>query len=251
MTNHSAALSARSKGGIFFRSPNTVPSMTTPHTDSPVPVRQPKAESFLDWFHVNSRLVGIGAAVVLVAVAGAWYYQVANTRKLQNADKQLLMAKQSLAPGNANLPLAESDLKKVADRYAGTPAGTEAGMLLAQLKLEKGDNQGAVTYLQQLGERVTSGPNAASARALLGDALSQLGKAAEAAAEYERAASLTEMSNERGFLLAKAGHAYMAGGKNAEARRIWESLANAEGSPALAAEARVRLGELVATGVKS
>lgn len=225
--------------------------MTTPQTDSPAPVRQPKAESFLDWFHVNSRLVSIGAAVVLVAAGGAWYYQVANTRKLQNADRQLLMAKQSLAPGNANLPLAESDLKKVADRYAGTPAGTEAGMLLAQLKLEKGDNQGAVTYLQQLGEKVTSGPNAASARALLGDALSQLGKPAEAAAEYERAASFTEMPNERGFLLSKAGHAFMAAGKNAEARRIWEGLANAEDSPALAAEARVRLGELVASGVRS
>lgn len=225
--------------------------MTTPQTDSPAPVRQPKAESFLDWFHVNSRLVSIGAAVVLVAVGGAWYYQVASTRKLQNADKQLLMAKQSLAPGNANLPLAESDLKKVADRYAGTPAGTEAGMLLAQLKLEKGDNQGAVTYLQQLGEKVKSGPNAAAARALLGDALSQLGKSADAAAEYERAASLTTMPNERGFLLAKAGHAFMDAGKSADARRIWEGLATSEDSPALAAEARVRLGELVASGVRS
>ena len=225
--------------------------MTTPQTDSPAPVRQPKAESFLDWFHVNSRLVSIGAAIVVVAVVGAWYYQVANTRKLQNADKQLLMAKQSLAPGNANLPLAESDLKKVADRYVGTPAGTEAGMLLAQLKLEKGDNQGAVTYLQQLGEKVTSGPNAASARALLGDALSQLGKPAEAAAEYERAATLTEMPNERAFHLGKAGHAFMAAGKNADARRIWEGLANSQDSPALAAEARVRLGELVASGVRS
>jgi len=224
--------------------------MTTPQTDSPAPVRQPKAESFLDWFHVNSRLVSIGAAVVVIAVAGAWYYQVANTRKLQNADKQLLMAKQALAPGNANLPLAESDLKKVADRYAGTPAGAEAGMLLAQLKLEKGDNQGAVSYLQQLGDKVKSGPNAAAARALLGDALSQLGKPAEAAAEYERAATLTTMPNERGYLLAKAGHAFMAAGKNADARRIWEGLATSEDSPAVAAEARVRLGELVASGVK-
>jgi predicted negative regulator of RcsB-dependent stress response len=225
--------------------------MTTPDTGSPSPARQPKAESFLDWFHINTRLVTVGAVVVLAGVVGAWYYQTAKTRKLQNADKQLLLAKQSLAPGNANLPLAESDLKKVSDRYAGTPAGTEAGMLLAQLKLEKGDNQGAVTFLQELAGKVSSGPNASAVRGLLGDAYAQLGKAAESAAEYERAAELTQMPNEKGYLLSKAGHAYMAAGKHPEARRIWEGLATNQDSPGLAAEARVRLGELVASAAKS
>lgn len=214
-------------------------------------MRQPKAESFLDWFQINSKLVTIGGIVVLAAAGGAWYYQSAKTQKLQNADKQLLLAKQSLQPGNANIPLAESDLKKVADRYVGTPAGTEAGMLLAQLKLEKGDNQGAVTYLQELTGKLKSGPNAAAARGLLGDAYAQLEKPAEAAAEYERAAGLTDMPNEKAFLLSKAGHAYMAAGKHPEARRIWEGLAANQDSPALAAEARVRLGELVASPARS
>lgn len=221
--------------------------MTTPDTGISASTRQPKAESFVDWFHINSRLVTIGAIVVLAGVGGAWYYQTAKTQKVNNANRQLLMAKQSLAPGNANLPLAESDLKKVADRYAGTPAGTEAGMLLAQLKLEKGDNQGAVTYLQELTGKLSSGPSAAPARSLLGDAFSQLGKPAESAAEYERAAALTEMPNEKALLLSKAGHAYMTAGKNPEARRIWEGLAASQDSPAFAAEARVRLGELVAS----
>ena len=225
--------------------------MTTPDTGSPSPTRQPKAESFLDWFQINSKLVTAGAVIVLAAVGGAWYFQTAKTQKLQNADKQLLLAKQSMAPGNANLPLAESDLKKVSDRYEGTPAGTEAGMLLAQLKLEKGDNQGAVTFLQGLTGKVSSGPNAAAARGLLGDAYAQLGKAAEAAGEYERAAALTTMPNERSYLLSKAGHAYMAAGKHPEARRIWEGLAANQDSPGLAAEARVRLGELVASAARS
>jgi predicted negative regulator of RcsB-dependent stress response len=225
--------------------------MTTPDTGSPTSTRQPKAESFLDWFHINSRLVTIGAVVVLAAVGGAWYYQTAKTQKLQNADKQLLLAKQSLAPGNANLPLAESDLKKVSDRYAGTPAGTEAAMLLAQLKLEKGDNQGAVTFLRDLASKLSSDPNAAAVRSLLGDALAQLGKPAEAAAEYERAAALTEMPNEKAYVLAKAGHAYMDAGQKPEARRVWEGLAANQESPGLAAEARVRLGELAAIAARS
>jgi predicted negative regulator of RcsB-dependent stress response len=225
--------------------------MTTPDTGAVAPARQPKAESFLDWFHVNSKLVTVAGIVVLAAAAAAWYFPTAKTRKLQNADKQLLLAKQSLQPGNPNVQLAESDLGRVADRYPGTPAGTEAGMLLAQLKLEKGDNQGAANYLKTLADKLQSGPNASAVRGLLGDAYAQLDKPADAAAEYERAAALTNMPNEKAYLLSKAGHSYMAAGKHPEARRIWEGLAANQASPALAAEARVRLGELVASPAKS
>jgi TolA-binding protein len=188
----------------------------------------------------------VGAVAVLVAIVAAWYVPRAKLQKNENADRQLLLAKQSLAPGNANLPLAEVDLKKVADRYEGTSAGAEAGMLLAQLKLEKGDNQGAATYLEGLANRLKSGPDAVSARALLGDAYSQQSKYAEAAAEYQRAAEASSMPNEKAFLMTKAGHALMAAGKTPEARKIWETLANQSDNPSVAAEARVRLGELSA-----
>ncbi|MFL5607116.1 MAG: tetratricopeptide repeat protein, partial [Gemmatimonadaceae bacterium] len=124
--------------------------------------------------------------------------------------------------------------------------GAEAGILLAQLKLEKGDNQGAATYLEGLTRRLETGPDAVSARTLLGDAYSQLAKYAEAAAEYQRAAEASTMPNERTMLMAKAGHALMAGGKSLEARKVWEALANQSDNPGIAAEARVRLGELSA-----
>src|SRR3954471_14255899 len=126
--------------------------MTHPVSDSSAAATQPKVESFMDWFDVNSRLVGIGAVVVLLAGAVAWYIPRAREQKNENADKQLLAAKQSVAAGNTQL--AESDLKKVADRYAGTPAGTEAGMLLGQVRLEKGDAPGAVAALQELASKV-------------------------------------------------------------------------------------------------
>jgi predicted negative regulator of RcsB-dependent stress response len=218
--------------------------MTTPEIDSTAPVRQPKAESFLDWFHINSRWVGIGAAAVLVAGAIAWYIPRARIQKNENADKQLLAAKQSINSGNE--PLAESDLKKVVDRYAGTPSGTEAGLLLAQLRLTKGDAGGAVTVLKDLAGKAGSGPSAATVHGLLGDALSQANQTAEAAAEYARAAALTSMPNERTLLLTKAGHAYMAAGRREEARKVWESVAAQQENPQLAAEARLRLGELLA-----
>lgn len=225
-------------------------SPTTPTIDAPVPrpTTEPKAESFLDWFRINTRIVTIAAVVVAAAVFGFWFYNRSNVLKAENADRRLLAAKQSLNSGN--LPLAQSDLKKVADQYAGTSAGAEAGMLLAQVKLEQNDNQGAATTLRELAAKNETGPYATSIRALLGDALSQLGKPAEAAAEYERASTLTQAPNERALLLAKIGRAYTAAGNTAKAREAWEALANQSDAPSMATEARVRLGELLATGAK-
>jgi predicted negative regulator of RcsB-dependent stress response len=220
--------------------------MTHPLTDNTTR-DQPKVESFMDWFHVNSRWVGIGAVIALAAIAGTWYSMRAKAIKLENADRQLLVAKQSVASGN--VPLAESDLQKVADRYAGTTAGAEAGLMLGQLKLEKGDYQGAAEYLKGLSARL-DGPNAASAKGLLGDAYSQLNKPAEAAAEYEAAANSTKMPSEKAFYLARAGNAYMDANRNAEARRIWEALSKQQDNAAVAAEARVRLGAMTAQPVQ-
>jgi predicted negative regulator of RcsB-dependent stress response len=220
--------------------------MTTPTMDTPV--REPKAESFLDWFRINSRIVTIAAVVVAAAVFGFWFYNRSAVLKAESADRKLLAAKQSL--GSGNLPLAQSDLKKIADQYPSTSAGAEAGMLLAQVKLEQGDAQGAVTSLKELSAKNASGPYATPVRVLLGDAYSQLGKHAEAAAEYERASLLTTAPNERALLLAKIGRVQWAAGNAAKAREAWEALANQTDNRGLAAEARVRLGELLATSAK-
>ena len=232
--------------------------MTTPITDSSAPaaptatsassVAQPKAESFLDWFHVNSRLVTIGAITVLAVAFGVWFKQRMSINETLGADRKLLAAKQSMNTGN--IPLAESDLKKIVDQYASKPSGVEAGLLLGQLRMEKGDYAAAVGGLRELVGKLGSSAGSAEARSLLGDALAQSDKAADAAAEYERAASATSMVNARAFLTAKAARAYMTAGKPAEARKLWETLAAQSDNEGLATEARVRLGELAA-GSKS
>ena len=220
--------------------------MTSPTIDAQVD--EPRAESFLDWFRINSRIVAIAVTVVAAAAFGFWFYNRSAVLRAENADRKLLAAKQSLSSGN--IPLAQSDLKKVADQYPTTSAGAEAGLLLAQVKLQQNDNQGAVTTLKELAAKNESGPYATPVRALLGDAYSQLGKYAEAAAEYERAGLATQAPNERAILLAKIGRAQMAAGNVAKAREAWESLANQSDNAGLAAEARVRLGELLASSAK-
>ena len=216
--------------------------MTHPVTDPESGAAQPRAESFVDWFHINSRLISIGAIVVVAIGFGLWFVQRTALNETINADKQLMTAKASL--NSRNLPLAESDLKKVVDKYAQRPAGIEAGLLLAQLKLEKADYQGAITELEGLSGKVAKGPGASSIRGLLGDAKAQFQKPAEAAVEYEKASALAEGPNEKSFWLAKAARAYVEGGKAAEARKIFEDLAAQHDNEAVATEARVRLGEM-------
>ncbi len=223
--------------------------MTIPNTDSGVTMKEPKAESFMDWFHVNSRLVTIGALAVILAGGVAWYVPTYRAQKNANADKALMAAKQSAASGN--LALAESDLKKVTERYAGMPAGTDAGMLLAQIKLDRQDYKGAQADLQALAEKVGGGPTGPAIQALIGDAIAQQNKPADAAAAYERAAGMTSMVNEKAMYLAKAGRSYLDAGKQPEARKIWETLAAQTENQGLAAEARVRLGEMTASVQKS
>jgi outer membrane protein assembly factor BamD (BamD/ComL family) len=145
-------------------------------------MREPRATSFVDWFHVNSRWVAIGAAVVAIAAGVAWYIPHQRALASQNADRMLLDAKRSLNSGNAQL--AESDLRKVADRYAGSPSGIEAGLLVGQLHLQKDEAPAAVTYLQGLVGKVGTGPDAAAAQqetpAMAAEAKVRLGELAAA-----------------------------------------------------------------------
>ena len=221
--------------------------MTTPISESHPPT-QPKAESFLDWFHINQRWITIGAIVVGLAVFGLWFVQRTSLNETISSERQLATAKQSLMSGNA--PLAETDLKKVVDKYAGKPAGAEAGLLLAQLRMDKGDYAAAAGGLRDLAAKVTSGPNAAQIRSLLGDALAQSGKPAEAAVEYERASTVTTHPNEKNWLLAKAARSYNSARKTAEARKLYEALAAQSESEAVSSEAKVRLGEMTVDTAK-
>lgn len=222
--------------------------MTHPISETGTAASQPKAESFLDWFQINSRLITIGAIVVAVVAFGVWFVQRKSLNETVSADRQLVVAKQSLQSGN--LPLAEADLKKVADRYPDKAAGAEAGLLLAQVKIERADYTGAVTALRDLTTKVSSGPNAASVRGLLGDALAQLDKPADAAVEYEKAAAATTMPNEKSYWQSKAARSYLFAGKTVEARKLLEVLAAKTDNEAVSTEAHVRLGELAMAGKK-
>jgi predicted negative regulator of RcsB-dependent stress response len=199
--------------------------------------------TFYDWIQRNSRLLGIGAAIVVAAGIGYWFYLRSGEIKRANAERQLGQAKQSLTAGNP--ALAQNDLQRVASRYKGTPAGAQAAMLLAQLEYSQGKFAEGLKALEGYTSERAAGPNFAAIWSLTGDGQLAQGKSADAASAYQKAADATSLIGEKGMYLARAARAYQAAGRDAEARTIWERLASDPEMP-VRSEANVRLGELTA-----
>ncbi len=202
----------------------------------------------LDWIRANSRWVGIGAAIVVVVAGGLWVYTQSKIKKEQNAAQALFMAKQSMQAGN--LVLAQSDLTKLINRYSGTSAGSEGAMILAAIDYDQSKYQEGIAVL----EKAASGapkPMEVQLRTLIGDGYMSLKNAPSAAQEYEKAASISTGVLEKANQRARAARAYAVGGDTAKARQIWSELAEDQTNPSVAAEAKVRLGELTAKPAKA
>jgi predicted negative regulator of RcsB-dependent stress response len=217
---------------------------TTPEQDT----APDTAQTFLDWTRLNSRALTAGAAVVAVAALGYWFYVKSREIQSANADKALVSARESLDKGN--LPLAQSDLQRVVSRYASTPSGLQAAMLLAQMDYDQGkypDGQKALNDMIPVAKATGS---EVALRSLVGDGYMQMGKPLDAAKAYETAASSTALANEKQYQQAKAARAYEAGRDTAKARQLWSGLADDPKAGAFVGEARLRLGELTAASAK-
>lgn len=202
------------------------------------------AESLADWARAHGRQLGLAVIGVAVVAGIVWVVRAQNTRNEATASQQLVAAQRNVASGN--LPLAATDLKKVAERYGSTRAGTDAKLLLGQVLLQQGKADEA---LKLMGEVGTSGPSAASVHALKGAALEQSGKYAEAAEAYTQASKTTVLKAESESFRADAARAWLTAGKKDEAIKIWQEIA-ANPSSVLYNEALLRLGELTSTVAK-
>jgi predicted negative regulator of RcsB-dependent stress response len=230
-----------SKDNAFFIEEN----MTSPDTESTVADR---AQTFLDWTKINQKLLSVGAVLVVVAAAGFWFYQRSQQLQANAAERALLQAKQSMSAGN--LQLAQTDLQRVYSRYGKTAAGVQAGMLLSQIDYDTGKFQDGVNRLKQLAGTSAASGHEPTILSLEGDGYAQMGKLAEAAQAYQRAAEASDFENEKAFQRSKAARAYQAAGDTAKAREAWTALLNDPTAMTTAAEARIRLGEISAHTAK-
>ncbi|HVZ76701.1 MAG TPA: tetratricopeptide repeat protein, partial [Gemmatimonadaceae bacterium] len=108
--------------------------------------RPDREESVIEWFQSHGRAVGIGAAVVVVAAAGYWFYNRSVELKNEHADRMLGTALQSVQAGNA--ALAQSDLQKVVDGYRDTYSGVQAALTLAELDYDTGKPADGIKVLE-------------------------------------------------------------------------------------------------------
>lgn len=196
--------------------------------------------TFFDWIQANSRAVTIGASVVAVALLGGWFYVRSGELKRLNAERMLNQAKQSIAAGNA--PLAQADLQRVASRYKGTPSGVQAALILAQMKYDEGKFAEGMQLLEPF--RRGADELQGTVLSLIADGQLASGQGAEAAETYKDAAAATTLVGEKTVYRSKAARALMAAGKTAEAKALWQELADDPDAELVHAEARIRLGEL-------
>jgi tetratricopeptide (TPR) repeat protein len=199
-------------------------------------------ESFTEWFVLHKREVSWGLIALAIVVLGYWYYERSEALKAQRAETAYFQARQAAAAGN--LPLAVSDLQKVATRYDGTRAGAQASITLAQALYQQKKYKEGIAALKKA-EGKAPADFKSSMHALEAAGSEELKDFITAAAQYEVAAKETRYPADKAQYQAAAARDYMAAGKTEEAKALWTELAKDETGP-MAAEAKVRLGELLA-----
>ena len=203
-------------------------------------------QSLSDWFMLHQREVTWGAIILAAIVGGFWFYERSQSIKAQRAETAYFQARQSAAAGN--LRKAVSDLEKVVNRYEGTQAGAQASLSLALAYYDQNKFKEGIAALKKV-ESKTPEDFRASVHVLEAAGYEQLKDFGSAAEQYKLAAQVTRFPADKAQYQASAARSYTEAGKVAEAKAIWTELAKDETGP-MAAEARVRLGELEATPVK-
>ncbi len=198
-----------------------------------------------DWFEKlrqHGRKLTIAGGAIVVVAAGVWLYTTSQRRKEVFAAQELTRARSTAEAGN--LPLAASDLARIAERFAGTRAADDALVTLSQIRLIQGQHEPAIAALQEF-VRGRHAPHAkASAYGLLGGALEDQAKPREAAEAFRQAAQLAPLDFLKAQYLLDAARASVAGGDTTAARAAYAEVLQRYGELEQSAEARIRMAEL-------
>ena len=208
---------------------------------TPAKSAQGSAPGFLN-VPMNRYLV-VGGTVVVLGLIG-WFVALSGKRKEAFAGRALDEARTVAEQGN--LPLAASELQKVVTTYAGTRAAQEAVITLNQVRLVNGQTELAAVGLQEF---IKSGPEPhykAPAYSLLGRALENSRRPADAADAYLNASAAAEVDYLKADLLLDAGRAFANAGQRDKAIEAYRRVLKDYPKTSSRAEAEVRLAELTA-----
>src|SRR4029453_7259462 len=157
---------------------------TTRERTAPVPATTP-------WYRDRNRqLIAVAVAVAAVGVI-IWFLISSSRRKEEYAARNLNQARAAAEAGN--LPLASSELQKLIQTYKGTDAATEAVITLNQVRMVNGQSELAAVGLKDFLATKPPAKYLPPAYGLLGAALENSKRWAEAADAYNQASSSAEV----------------------------------------------------------
>ncbi len=199
-----------------------------------------RSYSLLGWAQANIRAVIIGLVVMVGLIVGLWIYLATQAAREQRATAEVASASGAVAAGN--YALAETDLTRIVQQFAGTDAGKQAVLLLSEALYGQGKYEQGIEHLQRY---VGSAPDhmRAAFHSQIAAGYEEAGNFSEAAAAYLRAADVAQFGADKSVYRADAARAYTLAGNTAAAKQLWEAEAADLSSP-VSGEARVRLGEL-------
>ena len=186
----------------------------------------PESAEQRNQFERNKRIAGIGLLVVLLGVAGFFFWKSSNEEKTAEGirESQYAFAQyeqdslQAALNGNAQF----MGLEGIAEEYAGTPAGNQAQLLLAGVYLKQGDLQAGKKALQ---EANASGTLVEPSRlAGLAYAYEQEQDFAKAAETYEQAAGTQTNDITSPELLQHAARCYLQVPDTAQAITLYKRI---------------------------
>jgi outer membrane protein assembly factor BamD (BamD/ComL family) len=191
------------------------------------------------------RLFAILGGLILVVAVATWFLMTAGKRKEAFAARALESARAVAESGD--LGAAVQQFEQVATTYAGTDAGYEAILGIAQARLIAEQAELAISSLEDFIAGKPPQRFRAPANGLLATALENTGKYAEAAAAYREASELESVDYLKATLLLDAGRASRLAGDTAGAQALYQRVIDEFGETAARSEAEVRLSELTAT----
>jgi tetratricopeptide (TPR) repeat protein len=196
------------------------------------------------WYRDPRRysLVALGALVVAAVVA--WFVVASGKRKEQFAARSLNQARAAAEAGN--LPQASSELQRLITTYKGTDAAHEAVITLNQVRMVNEQSELAAVGLRDFIASKPPEKYLAPAYGLMGVALENAKRYAEAADAYSKASNAASAAFLKATYLVDAGRAYRMAGKNAEAAKAYRTVVDKYSESPAFTEAQVRLAEVTA-----